>query len=416
MTTTEVVARAPEATSAPPGVARLRAVVVVLSAWGTTRLVLLLLLAAPREAGTLADVYTYRDWARAAWAEGLLPGRDYAWEYPPGAAALVLLPFERFADYLTAFSAVALLLDLVVVAVLLRERFRGAGWSGTVLWLVGPFLLGPVFVTRFDLAAGMLVAAALVLVATRPAWAGALLAIGASVKLWPLVVLAAVVVAAGRARSVLAGFTVAVAVLAVVAAGAGVLATVSTSLAHQDGRGLQVETPAAAPFLWRAVDDADQRPVYRSGAWEVPQPVADDVATAMSAAGVLLLIALLARRLRTTPLHADPALLAAACIGVLVVTNKALSPQYLVWLLAAVAVAAGRGLPRARAVIGLLLACCLLTHLVYPLTYEELLGGDVLPLLALTARNVLLVAVVALLFRSAWSAGRTVRGPRATVR
>ena len=71
-----------------------------------TRTVLIFVLLRPAELGSLADIATYYDWARAAWLDGVIPGRDFAWEYPPGALPFVLLPVVSSGpwSYLIAFS------------------------------------------------------------------------------------------------------------------------------------------------------------------------------------------------------------------------------------------------------------------------------------------------------------------------
>ena len=76
-----------------------------------------------------------------------------------------------------------------------------------------------------------------------------------------------------------------------------------------------------------------------------------------------------------------------ATISVLLATGKVLSPQYLLWLLAPLALYAGKPEIVDRKVPFLMAAACALTTVVYPVTYPGLLVDDLLPWVALTLRN-----------------------------
>ena len=83
-----------------------------------------------------------------------------------------------------------------------------------------------------------------------------------------------------------------------------------------------------------------------------------------------------------------------SCRSIVFVFAKVLSPQFLVWLAPLVALVRGRvGL----AACGLLAPACVLTRLVYPDRYEELLAREGLPVALLLLRNGLLVALTVLL-------------------
>ena len=81
-------------------------------------------------------------------------------------------------------------------------------------------------------------------------------------------------------------------------------------------------------------------------------------------------------------------------------TNKVGSPQFQVWLLAPVVLwlVVDRG--RAQVAASLVLALCHLTLLVYPLTYDALLQAQPLPVALLTARNALLLVLLAVGIRA----------------
>jgi hypothetical protein len=86
-------------------------------------------------------------------------------------------------------------------------------------------------------------------------------------------------------------------------------------------------------------------------------------------------------------------LLPPALISIVICTDKVLSPQYMVWLLALVCVALlHRASPRWLYIcLGLTMVT---THMVYPLSYVGLLDRSIGPLALLTVRDALLIAVL----------------------
>jgi len=79
-------------------------------------------------------------------------------------------------------------------------------------------------------------------------------------------------------------------------------------------------------------------------------------------------------------------------------TGKVLSPQYLVWLLPAVALA----LPGWRLLGALVLGVLLLTHLEFPGRYWAFVALRPAPVALVVARNLLLVAAFALSLVHLW--------------
>jgi 4-amino-4-deoxy-L-arabinose transferase-like glycosyltransferase len=103
-----------------------------------------------------------------------------------------------------------------------------------------------------------------------------------------------------------------------------------------------------------------------------------------------------------------------ATVAIMTVTNKTLSPQYLLWMggpMAALLLLADAGSARERSAIrrlaGQLLVLALLTHLVYPLLYDGLLGQlghtmTVVSTVVTALRNLALVLFAVEVCRMAW--------------
>src|SRR5450759_2414822 len=332
----------------------------LVAAWLLSRSALLAALVA----GTtmvLGDVVLYQVWVRGMTSGHGLPVHDERWQYPPG-AAVVLLIAGLAPRYMWGLVGVVFVADAAAFFALLRGR--------------------------------------------RPVLAGAALAIGGWVKVWPVLLLGAL-----RDRRAVPGALLgaAVASIAVVLALAatGQLGAATAFLAFQQARGLQVESVAATPFMVARAFGIGPPPVYQYGAMEVAT-AGRDVAVAVCTAGealVLLLFAAAALRAwrrpppaagsqaagppTAGPASADRAL--ALVLG-LMVTSRVLSPQYLLWALGLAATAVAMGSRRQWTTACLLLVAAAASHLVYPVLYGGVLSGRPLPTGVLVARNLLLIA------------------------
>ena len=201
------------------------ATLALLVAWGATRLVLFagMLLASPN---SFCDPQFY-DYA-GRFVAGQWPYLNVPVEYPPGAMLLILLPalpllpFARIAPrpdaaftlplthlphpdpvrygaYGISFAVEMLLIDLVALWLVRRAARRLVpgdryGLRSGLLYIGLVFVSGALL-QKFEIAAGMLcLAAVLAMVARREGWAGALLALAALVKGFPLLAIPAFVV------------------------------------------------------------------------------------------------------------------------------------------------------------------------------------------------------------------------------
>jgi hypothetical protein len=333
-------------------------------------------------------------------------------EYPLPGVVVVALPWALVglldgpgAAYPDAVLALSLLGD-AAFAWLLARQARPRRAAALLVWLLAVPLLGATAYARFDLVPGLLVGAALLLLAERPRLAAGLAALATGFKLWPAFVLPALAAPARSRRPVVTVVLVVGALLA----GASVLAAgwarLFSPLAWQAERGLQIEAVAATPALvgWALAPESFEIAFTDHNAYEVFGPgtgallVASTVLSALAAA-LMLVLWVRAFRHGAELSGETVAWLALAAVGLFVVTSKVLSPQYLLWLLPAAAAAAG--LSRGRGLVAWaagLLVVTAATQVVFPFLYGELThrgehaGWAVL---ALAVRNALLVAVVA---------------------
>ena len=343
-------------------------------------------------------------------ADGLVPYRDFAFEYPPGALPALVLP-ALVTDSLTAFRVVFAAEMALAGAVGVLLLAAGLGRLGTrvadrrvalsVVALV-PLLLGGVILTRFDLVPAAIVAGAMLLLVTDRLRAGALVVgIGIAVKLYPAVLLPLVGIVAWRRggrrelASVLA--LVAAPVLAVylpflVAAPDGVL----DSVGRQLGRPLQIESLGAGLLL--AAHHAVGTSLgwaSGSGSQNLTGTGADTLAVLLGIAQVAVVVLVWVSFWRGPSSSGRLVRHAAAAVVAFVALSKVLSPQFLVWLVLLVPLVVGA---RGRVPLWLMTAACAVTAVWFPARYWELVKEfDPLASWLVLVRGALLLALLGVL-------------------
>lgn len=353
----------------------------------------------------------YPDWM-ARMDAGTVPGIDEPFVYP----LLALVPM-RAADliahglggrehYGLAWLVVVGVANAIVLTVL--TLVRPSGPSGGVRrlaawwWLAFTLLLGPIALGRIDAIVVPFVVVGLLALRRSPGVAGALLTIGAWIKVWPAAAFLAVVAVADRAR---VRAIVGAAVVCVLVVGGAVLAggwpAVLSFVTQQTGRGLQIESIVAAPVMladafgvggYRVAYDTDIK------TFQITGPLTAELSalgSALMAAVVVLFVVLgvMARRSGASAARVLPPLVFGLVLA-LIVTNKVGSPQFATWIGAVVAVLIVWDAKRAfvPAVGGLFVAG--LTQIVYPWGYDGVTGGSPFLVLVLVARNVLYVVLL----------------------
>ncbi len=372
-------------------------------------------------AGTLGDVPLYRD-AAAQMASGALPYRDFALEYPPGAAAIFLAAWPWPGPYSAAFSGL-MLAALIVTALAVVGTARALGYgrrrvaaAGAAV-AVSPLLLGSFVETRFDLALAAALAVMLYGATTRRfglAWGA--LAVGVLIKLVPLALVPALFiyhrrVRGGRAASVGAGASLGAVALAFVPfAALSARGTFELAQYHLD-RPLQIESGGAA--VLHALNQLgllglDVTTSFGSQNLVGTAPeIVSAISSVLAVALVGAIVVIVAIRLRRASPPEDARLFVVAVASTLVallVAGKVLSPQFLVWLLpVALLVPGAKGL-RVGALVAL---AFLLTQAYFTALYWGLVDLDPGPVALLVLRDVTLVALLV----AVWPRWRTESAP-----
>ncbi|MGX1855644.1 glycosyltransferase 87 family protein [Streptomyces sp. NPDC055299] len=398
-----------------------RGVWLPVAAWAVTRAVVLLcvlrVLVLPGPDVTTDVSVIYQGWFDVL-RSGTFPRADVTWQYPPAAALAILSPgLLPFLDYAPAFFLLILLTDAVVLALFLRAGRRpGHRPAGAWVWIAGVALLGPTAYARYDLMVTAVAVAALFAAVRRPRVAGALIAFGALLKVWPALLLTGAAVRGRRARALWwsAAATAAGLTLFFVAAAPGAL----TFLTFQRDRGTEVESLGALAFHFARHFGWQGQVLLNYGSLEFLGPgvaVAGTVALTLSLAAVGWLFLWRVRTRAPGPATLCEAAFTATLL--FTTTSRVISPQYMLWLvgLAAVCVTV-RGCRQTLPAVLVLLATGV-TLLEFPVRFADVVASDPKGIALLVVRNGLLVAASLLACRRLWvtagDGGRGEDGPGA---
>ncbi|TFB97078.1 DUF2029 domain-containing protein [Cryobacterium sp. MDB1-18-2] len=362
----------------------------------------------------LGDVdVVYLGWATDAASGVALVGITAPFVYPLLAVVPIFaaLAFGT-ASYTATWLGIVTLLNAVAFAALTGRR-RGprallaAGW-----WLAFLLLLGPIALARIDSITAPLVILAVLWLRTRPVWGTVILTLATWVKIWPIAVIAALVIASKQRMRAGYAFLATSAVIVVTALSLGSGLRVFSFISEQANRGIQIESPVGAIWMVQAALRIPGSYIYYDHdilTFQVVGPGSFIAVALMTPVLALCIAAVLLIAVRATRAGASFERLFPPLVLALVVTlmavNKVGSPQFVIWLAAPTILGIllrGRGWRTPTILVTVIAG---LTQVVYPYLYDWLLVANPLMVLALSMRNVLEFVVLAWAVREVWTLG-----------
>jgi hypothetical protein len=356
----------------------------------------------------ILDTVEYHRYGSAVM-DGHVPYRDFRVEYPPGALPVFVAPavgkpgfilYNREFQVLMALCGVA---ALAAMAVALRALGASVERTAAALgfFALAPLVLGSVILYRYDLfPAALTVAGIAGVLAGRQRLGFGALGLGIAAKAFPAVVLPPALVYVWRTRGrrealVCLGVTAAVTAVVVVPFLAVAPHGVWKSVTDQASRPLQIESLGSAILLAaHRVGGLALTMVSSHGSQNLGGSLPDAVGTASSALLVVVVLAIWVAAARGPATRERLVRYAAASLVAFAALGKVLSPQFLIWLLPLVPLVRGR---RGLAASGLLALALLLTQVWFPIRYWDLVAFEALPSWVVLARDLVLVALLAVL-------------------
>ena len=397
----------PDAAVPPPAAGR-GALWALGASWAASRTLLLLMVTGVVKfaGGVSTDVWViYHGWY-GVLQTGTFPLDDVTWQYPPGAALVIMLPGLLPWSYLVSFWVICGVVDALTMALLTRAGVRrGRSFAGAWVWLAGVPLLGPMIYNRYDILVTALTVAGLLAVLRRPAIGGLLLGLGGIIKIWPLLALIGTPSGRRTRRSWTAAAATAGSLGFLLAAG---MNGAFEFLQFQKDRGIEVESLGALPLHVARMAGAWQGEVKMNyGSTEMLGPWVDVISKVM-VAGTLggflwLLFWRLTAKHRTAATTYDAAL---SALLVFTVTSRVISPQYLVWLVGVAAVCLTVRATSQRPVAVLILLATPLTLLEFPVLFGQVTSSHTWGVIVLGLRNLLLLAAAVLSCVRLWRSTR----------
>ncbi len=351
------------------------------------------------------DVLLYSFWLDQMNQSQSILGLNEPWVYPFVALGPIILAnlFGGSAGLMTGWLILVGLLNAIGLSAIVDWGMEGRrAFQAAYFYLAFLAVLGPVAIGRIDSAATFLALLGLVQVyRDRPRLAMIFFTLGAWIKIWPVsAALSLFMSAKAKLRMVLWAVLTSGALIALAIALGGD-SKIASFITMQGDRGIQVEAPIATFWLWAALTGVPEAGIYFDNQLmtnQIAGPMVAEVARLMSLA-MLIAIAITAwlgfkaYRAGANSKHLFAIMAVTATLD-LIVFNKVGSPQFELWL--AVPLMAGilLNLPRWRLPLAAGLAIALLTNLVYPVFYPDLMGLGQLSIGLLTLRNLALIGLL----------------------
>lgn len=352
-------------------------------------------------------LFAYQPWVQFMIDSKKLLGINVDWVYPypamvPMWASALINPNDFQAGWLTIITA----LNLTLVAMIANFGRQNAEstlrFSAAWFWIFFLVALGPVSISRVDSFSVVVALLGVMALVNRKLNASTTwFAIGAAIKIWPAALLVSAMAASKYRRRILVSAATTAAALVVLAFLLGANMSLFSFLNNQNGRGIQIESPIAGFFLWSGVAGLSNNGLYYDTVMMTFQVSGDGAALVSSLMTIAMAVAIaITAFLAWRAARAGVGYRAIMPIAVLTATldlivfNKVGSPQFVTWLAVPVILGILFAAPNWRLPLFSVVAIALLTNLVYPVFYDELLKLNPAALALVTVRNILYIALL----------------------
>jgi hypothetical protein len=334
-----------------------------------------------------SDVQLYDSWAaNLTYSYFVLLDQDPRWQYPPLAAVVFLLGY-LIAEKTVGFVFLALIADALIFLMLTKRAKQESNALPALIWVMSPLVMGPIILGRFDVFPTLLAVFALLHIST-PKRFGVAVAIGAHLKVWPILLLLAT--PRGKFTQVATWFAATFGIGSLLL-GLWWNGNLFSFLSNQSSRGLQIESVGALPFqIWHA-GPGSVASAIQFGAHEIVASETGMVSLVLTLIGIALIGILVFWRVTGRLDNAEPVDIVLTAVLISILTSRVISPQYMVWVFGLLAVAAFRPQNKFRRILILISISSGLGQLIYPFLYGSFIAGGWIPVMAQTVRILTLI-------------------------
>ena len=347
--------------------------------------------------------YTYSAWANAGFANGKILGINEPWVYPYLANIPVMLvdwiwPF----DYLTGWFIVVVNVNMLLIAYLLgwgkqMDRVKGAWFLITCIFLTGPVALGRLEV--FSLA--LCVLAVVSFLKKRESLSMQFFSLATWIKVSPMAGIFTGFVVSDRKIRFILHMAIGTGALVLIGLLLGGNENMFSFITMQSGRGIQVEATIAIIWLVQILFQIPGADVYYDNTivtFQVTGAGVAEIASLMTlvqfgALAITVFLGFRAKRLGVDSNTLFAWMFLTATMD-LIVFNKVGSPQYQLWIVAAVLFGILARTANWKFVVWITILTSAITWLIFPVFYGSLLDGQALGVSLLILKNLGLVAIL----------------------
>ena len=347
--------------------------------------------------------YTYSAWANAGFTDGKVLGINEPWVYPYLAnIPIMLVDWIWPASYLTGWLIVVVNVNMLLIAYLLgwgkqMDRVKGAWFLIVCIFLTGPVALGRLEV--FSLA--LCVLAVVSFLQKRESISMQFFSLSTWIKVSPMAgIFTGFVVSDRRVRFVI-HMAIGTGALVLIGLLLGGNENMFSFITMQSGRGIQVEATVAIIWLVQILLQIPGADVYYDNTivtFQVSGAGVAEIASLMTLVqfGALAITVFLGFRAKRQGANTNTlfAWMFLTATMDLIVFNKVGSPQYQLWIIAAVLFGILAKTANWKVVVWLTIFTSAITWLIFPVFYGSLLDGQALGVTLLILKNLGLVAIL----------------------